>query len=77
MHPRTLQRELRRSGYLFKQLLTDTRVELARTYLRESDLPLYEIAELLGYRNESAFSRAFKTQFGLSPLKWRKANCDR
>ena len=71
VHPRTLQRDLARRGYTFKNLILSARMELARDYLRESDMPLTEIAEMLGYRNGSAFTRAFKREIGWTPLQWR------
>lgn len=74
LHPRTLQRELAERGSTFKELLTDIRMEQAQHYLRNSTMPLVELAEMLGYRNPSAFTRAFNNGHGLSPLAWRKAN---
>ena len=71
IHPRTLQRELRERGFTFKQLMLATRMEMARDHLSDSDMPLSELAEMLGYENGSAFSRAFKRQHGVSPLKWK------
>jgi len=49
----------------------DTRMNLAREYLRHSQMPLTEVAGILGYENGSAFSRAFKRRHGMSPLQWR------
>jgi len=52
-------------------LLRDVRLELAQTLIRQSDLSMTEISERLGYRELSAFSRAFKTTHGVSPSAWR------
>ena len=69
--PRTLQRELQKHGVTFKSLLAGVRQDFARHYLRSSDISLVDLAEILGYRNVSAFSRAFKNKSGKSPNHWR------
>lgn len=75
MHPRALQRVLAEYDYTFKQLLLDVRMELAQHYLRSSSIPLPDLTEMLGYRNFSSFSRAFKNAHGESPDQWRKRHC--
>jgi AraC-like DNA-binding protein len=70
--PRSLQRDLGELGLNFQQLLEDTRRQLAEGYLREPHLPLGGIAALLGFSEQSAFSRAFRQWHGESPLKWRQ-----
>ena len=70
-HPRGLQRRLRERGTSFRDLLCDVRQELAEEYLRNSSIAVLELADLLGYRNSSAFSRAFKQRTGVAPDNWR------
>ena len=70
-HPRGLQRSLRERGTSFRDLLCDVRQELAEEYLRNSSVAVLELADLLGYRNASAFSRAFKQRTGVAPDYWR------
>lgn len=53
-------------------MLDDTRRQLAEGYLQDAQLPLGEIAALLGFSEQSAFSRAFAKWHGLSPLRWRQ-----
>jgi AraC-like DNA-binding protein len=72
IHPRALQRALREHRLTFRQLLLDVRQELAEDYFRNSSLSVVELSELLGYRNASAFSRAFKQRTGLSPQHWKE-----
>lgn len=74
MHPRALQRALAEQDCTFKGLLLEVRMELAMHYLRNSDMPLAELAGMLGYRNPSAFTRAFHRAHGISPAGWRVAN---
>ncbi|MEM7282228.1 MAG: AraC family transcriptional regulator [Pseudomonadota bacterium] len=49
------------------QYVTRWRMNVALTWLRESDLSLAELAERLGYQSEATFSRAFKRAIGVSP----------
>lgn len=65
-----LQRRLREEGLSFSQLVEQTRRELALHYLRQRR-PISELAALLGYSETSAFSRAFRRWFGVSPRQWR------
>ncbi len=71
IHPRTLQRSLARENSDFKRILLQIRMQCARQYLRDSSLDLSTLASILGYRNLSAFSRAFKDVHGVPPTQWR------
>jgi AraC-like DNA-binding protein len=68
---RTLARRLASEGITFVDLLRDMRLDLAEQYLGEPLLPISEIAWLLGYREVSAFSHAFKRWTGKTPRKVR------
>lgn len=68
---RTLQRRLADSGMSWQQLLDRTREQLAKQYLRDAALSLAEIALLLGYSEQSAFTRSFKRWTGETPLSFR------
>ena len=65
--PRSLQRRLIAEGTSYKQLLDETRLLLARSYVEEGRRSIQEIAYLLGFSEPSAFSRAFKRWTGSSP----------
>lgn len=69
--PRTLQSRLAAAGETFEDVLQDTRRHLAETMLRDSDLPLTEIAILLGFSELSAFTRAATRWFGMPPSQFR------
>lgn len=69
---RSLQRRLGDSGMSWQQLLDRTREQLARQYLRDRTLSLAEIALLLGYCEQSAFTRAFRRWTGMSPMALRR-----
>ncbi|MBK9467448.1 MAG: AraC family transcriptional regulator [Gammaproteobacteria bacterium] len=69
---RTLQRHLEEAGVTFSGLLDEVRGELVLRYLEDRELPLARIAELLGYRMPSSFTRWFNAQFGMAPVAWRR-----
>lgn len=69
---RTFYRELAEHGLRYRSLLGDTRFQLARMYLADARLSLAEIALLLGYSEQSAFTRAFRGWTGTSPLEYRR-----
>ncbi len=72
MSPRTMARRLADEGTSFVALVSDLRQALARDYLQNSDLPLTEIAFLLGYSDASSFSTAFRRWYQQSPRSFRK-----
>ncbi|ACS84196.1 AraC-like transcriptional regulator QhpR [Musicola paradisiaca] len=69
----SLQRRLKEEGINFTQLVEKVRCEMATHYLQQRQLSISEMAFLLGYSEVSAFSRAFRRWFGISPRQWRKA----
>ena len=70
--PRTLQRQLDRSGLQFRDVVSRVRVERAKELLAERDLSITHIAAELGYSAPSHFARAFARGTGLSPGQFRK-----
>lgn len=71
MTPRTLQRRLSSEGTGFQSELEAVRSRVAHRYLEESAMSLTSLADMLGYSDLAAFSRAFKKTNGVSPLAWR------
>jgi len=69
---RTLQRRLAKAGVSFGDLLEQTRRALAERYLRDRDVAIGEVSYLLGYSEQSAFSRAFRRWTGVSPAAFRR-----
>ncbi|WP_339157681.1 response regulator [Paenibacillus sp. FSL W8-0186] len=51
---------------------TGLRMQKAKSLLEHTDLPVVKISEMIGYQDESYFSKVFRRQHGLSPLKYRK-----
>jgi AraC-like DNA-binding protein len=50
------------------------RMQVATQKLRSTNASLAQIADLVGYGSEAAFSRAFKKAFGTAPATWRRSN---
>lgn len=69
---RTLQRQLEEEGTTFQELLSSTRQTMACRYLQDSTISISQLADLLGYSDQSAFSRAFQRWYATSPREWRK-----
>jgi AraC-like DNA-binding protein len=73
---RTVQRRLAEDGEAFSSLVNTIRADLAARHVADSDRPLLEVAGLLGFSAQSAFSRWHREQFGCSP-KERRAEAGR
>lgn len=54
------------------QYLTQWRMLLAANLLSRSNAPLAHIAGDVGYQTDTAFSRAFRREFGTAPATWRR-----
>ena len=72
LKPNEIRRELEQMGTTFQYIMSDTRFALADRYLRDTDLPLTEVALLLGFSELSAFSRACNRWFNMPPSTYRK-----
>lgn len=59
-------------SYLF-----DYRMQMASSFLLDTDKTITEIAPLVGYEHASHFCIAFKRKYGISPLEFRKAKLQR
>ena len=72
VHPRVLQRRLKAANTSYQKLLVATRKDVARRYLEESSISITELSDILGYKEMSVFSRAFKKWYGVSPQNYTK-----
>ena len=64
MSKRTLQRRLNEENILFKDILRQTRLELAKAYMARGSMSIEDIAFLLGYSDVKSFKRAFVSWTG-------------
>ena len=59
------------TGFNFSQYLNKLRIEKSKSLLRNSRLPLVDIAGMVGYEDQSYFTKVFKKITGNSPGKYR------
>jgi len=69
---RTLQRRLRDEDTSFRELIENTRRDLAMRYVGAGVMTLGEIAFMLGFSEPSNLTRAFRRWTGMSPRAWRE-----
>lgn len=67
-----LKKEFKRIfGQTIFEYALNTRLSEAKKLLDFSDKPIYEISEMVGYKNATHFSAAFKKLEGVTPKKYR------
>src|SRR5205085_639720 len=71
MSSRTLSRKLGEEDTSFAEILDQLRAALAKRYLHDETLPVSEIAWLLGYREVSSLTHAFRRWTGMTPRQFR------
>ena len=72
LNARTFAHRLEARGVTYSGLADEARCEAAQSLLVK-DKPIAEIAEILGFAEQSAFTRAFKAWSGTTPARWRAA----
>lgn len=72
MSRRTFARRLTDEGISYREVVDDLRGDLAKTYLK-GGFSISEIAFLLDYADQAAFSTAFKRWTGQNPSQFRDA----
>ena len=72
MSLRTLQRKLSEEGTTFGAIYQSLRQEMAQQYIHDSQMSMTEIAYLLGFSEQSNFTRAFRRWYGISPSDARQ-----
>ncbi len=68
---RTLQYKLQQEGNSYQVLYDAVRLDIARNYLNNSDLPVGAISERLQFTDSAAFSNFFKLRAGCTPRACR------
>ncbi|MBQ3543346.1 MAG: helix-turn-helix domain-containing protein [Oscillospiraceae bacterium] len=59
------------TGHTFSSLLKDYKMGIVQHLLVNTDLPVYEICQQVGYQNPSQFVRTFRKKFGMTPIQYR------
>ncbi|MDQ0897736.1 AraC family transcriptional regulator [Paenibacillus sp. V4I7] len=72
-HPHYVSRVFRQeTGINFGDYLTQYRIDVAKKWLKESDLKIIEISERLQYNNSANFIRSFRKMVGMTPGQYRE-----
>jgi len=71
MSRHTLYRKLKKEDVSFQSLVEEVRQAEAKRLLEKNKVSISEVAFLLGFSEQSAFSRAFKRWTGESPAQYR------
>lgn len=69
---RTMQRKLEAENIKFNELVDEVRRDLFLSYLEEKNMPLSQIAAMLGYMEQSSLSHASQRWFGKAPNSIRE-----
>lgn len=72
MSERTLRRRLAEEDQSFRSLLAQVRRDVSEIFLREPHKSLTDISQALGYSEHSAFVRAFRGWFGMTPSQYKR-----
>ena len=73
LHPKTLYRQLEKNGIRYSAIRNEVVLERAKAELASGELSIGEIARLLGYSHQSAFTRAFERLAGMPPQDFRES----
>ena len=73
MSLRNLQRKLSAEGTSYKEILNQTRHDLALSYMQDPRYSISEITYLLGFSDTSSFNRAFRRWTEMSPTEYRNS----
>jgi len=60
------------TGYSPYEYLLNYRLSQAKSLLKSTEIPVYEISQLVGFENTSHFISLFRKNEGITPLRFRK-----
>jgi AraC-like DNA-binding protein len=72
LSPRVFYRRLSKLGLSFRDLRETALRRVAELHLNDPRLTLADVGMLVGYSEQSAFSRAFRRWAGITPQQWRQ-----
>lgn len=61
-------------GISIKKYIYNYHMDIAKSFLTYSDLPIRDVATAIGYDDPLDFTKAFHRSYGMSPSKWRDEN---
>lgn len=63
------------TGVTITDYLTNIRIEKAKELLKDADLLIQQVSEMVGYEDASYFSKVFKKNTGIHPVRYRSFIC--
>ena len=64
------------TGVTLGTFMQDYRIEQAMRMLKDPAYRLYQISELVGYKDANYFTRVFKKKTGLTPMEYRNRHAE-
>ncbi|WP_257958481.1 response regulator transcription factor [Bacillus sp. V3-13] len=73
LHPQYIGQLFRTElNQTFTEYVTEERLKRAKKLLKETQLKVYEVAQLSGYKSPKHFMTMFKQEVGMTPVQYRK-----
>ena len=69
---RSLQRAFEGEGITFREAVAVARMRRAKALLAEGSMPIYQVADRVGYRSKAEFTKAFKRHTGVTPSAYAR-----
>jgi two-component system response regulator YesN len=70
---RSLQRAFEGEGITFREAVAVARMRRAKALLSQGGMPVYRVADRVGYRSKAEFTKAFKRYSGQTPTDYMRA----
>ena len=70
---RSLQRAFEGEGITFREAVAVARMRRAKMLLGDGEMPVYRVADRVGYRSKAEFTKAFKRYSGMTPTDFRRS----
>ena len=67
---RSLQRAFEGEGITFREAVAVARMRRAKLLLAGGRMPVYRVADRVGYRSKAEFTKAFKRYSGMTPTEF-------
>ncbi len=72
-HPNYLSNFLKdKTNKTFTEIVLAYRIQLAKNYLKQTDLSIQTIVERIGYQDKAFFYKCFKEEMGMTPKQYRQ-----
>ena len=72
MHRRTLDRHLQERGVQYGELVETVKEDVARQLLRDTTMPIQQIAATVRFSSAANFATAFRRRVGMTPSAYRR-----